>query len=129
NFNGPSGAYVTFPTLPPGYTCMPTSGSFFPVGTNTVTCTADGQPACSFNVIVADTCPQTCCPTDIMFTDACPTDTGVQCYKDVPPAPTLHWVDNCGHTDAASFDQQETNPGSSCNNVITRTWTATYLGG
>jgi len=40
-------------------TCTPPSGSFFPVGTTTVTCTASGGPSCTFTVTVNDTQPPT----------------------------------------------------------------------
>ena len=36
-------------------TCSPVSGSFFPVGTTTVTCTDTGGSSCSFTVTVNDT--------------------------------------------------------------------------
>lgn len=61
------GAVVTYP--PPTstgtcgtITCSPASGSFFPVGTTTVTCTATGAN-CPFTVTVNDTQPPTItCP-------------------------------------------------------------------
>jgi len=36
-------------------TCLPASGSFFPVGTTTVNCTSMAGPTCSFKVTVKDT--------------------------------------------------------------------------
>ncbi len=74
------GAVVTFaaPTVSdncPGVgtpACTPTSGSFFPVGTTTVTCTvADASPdsvdgTCSFTVTVNDTqAPTITCPANV----------------------------------------------------------------
>ena len=45
-------------------TCSPLSGSFFPVGTTSVTCTAAAGPSCSFTVTVNDTqAPTVTCPT------------------------------------------------------------------
>jgi subtilisin-like proprotein convertase family protein len=44
-------------------TCIPPSGSFFPVGTTTVTCTSTAGPSCTFTVTVNDTQPPTItCP-------------------------------------------------------------------
>ena len=52
-------------------TCSPASGSFFPKGTTTVTCTASAGPACSFTVTVNDTqAPQIgACPANITATE------------------------------------------------------------
>jgi uncharacterized repeat protein (TIGR01451 family) len=53
------GAVVTFaPSFGSGcgtVACTPASGSFFPVGTTTVTCITQAGPACSFTVKVNDT--------------------------------------------------------------------------
>jgi hypothetical protein len=47
-------------------TCTPPSGSFFPVGTTTVTCTATAGPSCTFTVTVNDTQPPTItCPPNL----------------------------------------------------------------
>lgn len=47
-------------------TCSPASGSFFPVGTTTVTCTITPGPSCTFTVTVNDTQPPVItCPADI----------------------------------------------------------------
>ena len=47
-------------------TCSPASGSFFPVGTTTVTCTASAGPSCSFTITVVDTQPPTItCPANV----------------------------------------------------------------
>ena len=46
-------------------TCSPASGSFFPVGTTTVTCTTTAGPSCSFTITVVDTQPPTItCPAN-----------------------------------------------------------------
>ncbi|MFG6494570.1 HYR domain-containing protein [Fictibacillus sp. UD] len=78
NTPGECGAVVNYgdPTVfdnCPDYTisCTPPSGSFFPVGTTTVTCTAtdaSGNTAvCTFNVTVIDLEPPTIiCPTNII---------------------------------------------------------------
>lgn len=76
NDPGECGAMVTFhPTVTdncPGVTfsCSPASGSFFPVGTTSVTCTATdasgNKATCSFTVTVTDTEPPIInCPADI----------------------------------------------------------------
>src|SRR5262249_7676864 len=47
-------------------TCSPASGSFFPKGTTTVTCTSSAGPSCPFTVTVNDTQPPSItCPADI----------------------------------------------------------------
>ncbi len=83
------GAVVTYsPTTNGGacgtVSCSPASGSFFPVGTTTVTCKSNGGAGpemCSFTVTVVDTQPPTVtCPSNITTTLAasCPiaTNTG-----------------------------------------------------
>ncbi len=50
-----------------------------------------------------------------------PTDLTVQCLADVPVAPTITATDNCAGTIPVTL--KEINNGTSCNNVITRTWT------
>src|SRR5262249_3616033 len=55
----------------------------------------------------------------------CPTDATVQCLSDVPGRATVTANDNCDGAITPSFSETQSNPGSSCNNVITRTWTAT----
>ena len=75
-------------------TCSPASGSTFPVGTTTVTCSvkdsSNNMSSCSFTVTVNDTQPPTItCPANIIK----PTDPN-QCSAVVNyPAPTV--VDNC----------------------------------
>ncbi len=59
NDPGECGAVVTYTAPPSGeacgtVTCAPASGSFFPVGVTTVTCTSTVGPACSFSVTVND---------------------------------------------------------------------------
>ena len=74
------GAVVTYP--PPTttgtcgtITCSPASGSFFPVGTTTVTCTTTAGPTCTFTVTVNDTQPPTItCPADLTAVTATVTD-------------------------------------------------------
>lgn len=48
-------------------TCSPASGSFFPKGTTTVTCSTSAGPSCSFTVTVNDTqAPTLACPADVI---------------------------------------------------------------
>jgi hypothetical protein len=50
-------------------TCTPVSGSFFPKGATTVTCTAQSGSMCSFSVTVNDTQPPTItCPANVIVT-------------------------------------------------------------
>lgn len=73
-FVGPNecGAAVTYATPDSGASCgtvvcAPASGSVFPVGTTTVTCTIDGAPAHAFAVTVVDLTPlAVLCPGDIV---------------------------------------------------------------
>src|SRR4030095_4792985 len=61
NDNGICGAVVNYkePTTEGDacgkVTCLPASGTLFPVGTTKVTCTTEGGAECSFNVEVKDT--------------------------------------------------------------------------
>lgn len=95
NDSNQCGALVTYaaPTTtgPCGtVTCSPASGSFFPVGTTTVTCTSSAGPTCSFNVTVNDTqAPTITCPANVSKS----TDPN-QCQATVNyPTPTVS--DNC----------------------------------
>ncbi|MDX2044669.1 MAG: HYR domain-containing protein, partial [Acidobacteriota bacterium] len=70
-------------------TCTPASGTTFPLGTTTVTCSnTGGTPSCTFLVSVADNSPPTvACPANITVNGSSPT---VVNYT-VPTA-----ADNCG---------------------------------
>ena len=72
-------------------TCSPPPGSFFPVGTMSVTCTASAAPTtCSFTVTVQDTQPPTItCPANVTAGN----DPGQCGAAVVYPAPTAS--DNC----------------------------------
>jgi len=61
----------------------------------------------------------------------CPNPAGgsYQCYSQVPAAAVVTASDNCDSNVVVNFSQSESNPGSSCSNVITRTWTATDSSG
>ncbi len=54
----------------------------------------------------------------------CSTDVSVQCLADIPAAVNVTALDDCDGPLAVNYSDTQTNPGSSCNNVITRTWTA-----
>jgi HYR domain len=74
-------------------TCSPAAGSFFPVGTTTVTCTSTAGPSCSFTVTVNDVQPPTItCPANVTAVAAqtCPLSTTTAVTF---PAPTAS--DNC----------------------------------
>ncbi|MCB0668628.1 MAG: HYR domain-containing protein, partial [Saprospiraceae bacterium] len=99
NDAGQCGAIVTFSPMigdncsGATVTCVPASGSFFPVGTTSVTCTvtdgAGNMNMCSFNVTVNDTeDPVITCPANIMQIN----DVG-QCGAIVTFTPMIS--DNC----------------------------------
>ena len=55
----------------------------------------------------------------------CPALTSTyQCLGDVQTPATVTAMDNCDGSVLVSFTETQSNPGSSCNNLITRTWTA-----
>ncbi|HXG65727.1 MAG TPA: hypothetical protein VNO70_11520, partial [Blastocatellia bacterium] len=87
--------------------------------TRTWTATDDcgNSSSCVQTIAVVDT-------TDPVLT-GCPADASVQCLTDVPAAPTVTANDACDGPLTVSFTETQSNPGSSCDNVITRTWTAT----
>src|SRR5207344_3579429 len=70
--------------------CSPASGSFFPKGTTTVTCTSSAGPTCTFTVTINDTqAPSITCPANVTKTND-PNQCGaVVTY----PPPTVS--DNC----------------------------------
>lgn len=55
--------------------------------------------------------------------DAPPADLTVSCIGDVPSAVDLNWTDNCDGS--GSISPVETSNGSTCPEIITRTWTYT----
>jgi hypothetical protein len=86
------GAIVNYPTPASNcpVTCTPPSGSFFPIGTTTVTCTS-ASGTCSFTVTVKDTQPPTItCPANITATTGSPNAGGVVVNYPTPVA-----SDNC----------------------------------
>jgi hypothetical protein len=73
---------------------------------------------CTQTITVNDTTPP--------VLSGCPAPTAsFQCLSQVPPAASVTASDNCDGTVSVQFTETQSNPGSSCNNVITRTWTAT----
>ena len=93
------GAVVDYPLPTSGgacgtIVCSPPSGSFFPLGRTTVTCTSSAGPSCSFDVIVRDTqSPTITCPANITTTEALP---GLGLALVSFAAPTVS--DNCSRT-------------------------------
>jgi hypothetical protein len=100
-------------------TCDHPSGSFFPLGDTTVTCTGSAGPSCSFNVTVNDTQN----PTVIA-----PADASYQCADEVPAASPSQATasDNCGTPTVTVSQTTNGGAGSTANPlIITRTYTAT----
>lgn len=87
-------------------TCAPSSGSFYPVGTTTTTCTATAGPSCSFTITVNDTeAPSIIAPPDQFLALGENQTSAVVNY----PAPTP--ADNCpGVTFAATPPSGSTFP-------------------
>jgi HYR domain-containing protein/Calx-beta domain-containing protein len=89
------GAVVNYPAPTPTGTCgtivcTPASGSFYPKGTTTVTCTSSAGPSCSFTITVNDTqAPSITCPGNVTAVGT-PGGSGVVVTY---PAPTTS--DNC----------------------------------
>ncbi len=76
NTTGQCGASVTYTAPTTGgscgtVSCSPSSGSFFAVGSTTVTCSTSAGPSCSFTVTVTDTQnPTVSCPANLSTTTA-----------------------------------------------------------
>jgi HYR domain-containing protein/pre-peptidase len=78
-------------------TCVPPSGSFFPVGTTTITCTSSAGPTCQFTVTVTDDQPPSItCPANVTVSND-PNQCGAVVNY---PAPTI--TDNCPGTFTAT---------------------------
>jgi uncharacterized protein affecting Mg2+/Co2+ transport len=97
----------------------------FVKGTNSVVWTAtdscNNSSTCTQKVIVVD--------NQKPVLSGCPSNLTVQCYSAVPAAATVTASDNCDPSVVVNFSVTQSNPGSSCNNTITRTWTATDSSG
>jgi hypothetical protein len=102
NDPGECGAVVEFEPTVTGdcanVVCTPASGSFFPVGTTTVTCQEEifgrgDAPGCTFTVTVEDAeAPSIACPADVTATGTTVADCGLTAPVTYP-APTVS--DNC----------------------------------
>jgi subtilisin-like proprotein convertase family protein len=99
NDAGQCGATVNYtpPTADPScgaVNCSPPVGSFFPIGSTTVSCSATAGPSCQFTVTVTDTqTPMITCPNNIVVVAPTPGQTtAIVNY----PAPVV--VDNCSVT-------------------------------
>ena len=100
-------------------TCSHPSGSFFPVGETTVTCTSSVGPTCTFKVTVNDT-------QNPAIT--APPDAGYQCATDVPAADPSQATasDNCAAPTVVVSESNNGGAGSPASPlIITRTYTAT----
>ncbi len=124
NDAGVCGANVSFPAPMPGnvpagitITYSPPSGSFFPLGNTTVTCTASNaigdSESCTFTVTVTDNEPPVI---------TCPANTSASCEATDPSVTgTATATDNCGI--GAITHSDITTPGSCPGNyTIDRTW-------
>jgi hypothetical protein len=131
NDPGQCGAIVTYNNATPDgagcgtITCNPASGTFFPVGVTTVTCTDTAGPSCMFTVTVNDTeIPTIICPptvTAITNQNLCPSPACVLVNYPPPMA-----MDNC-----PGVTTQCNPPSGSCFpvGVTTVTCTATDVSG
>ncbi len=121
------GAVVNYPAPITSGTCgtvtsSPASGSFFAVGTTTVTVTSSAGPTCTFTVTVNDTQPPSI---------TCPANVTVSCAAAVP-GPTTAAVtvsDNCPGTTVVHVG--DVISAQTCANrfTITRTYRATDVAG
>lgn len=113
NYTEPSGAACGI------VTCDHPSGSVFPVGETTVTCTSSVGPTCNFKVTVNDTQNPTV---------TAPPDASYQCASEVPAASPSQATasDNCGTPTVTVSESSNGGAGSTASPlIITRTYTAT----
>ena len=103
------------------------SGSLTFTVTNKGTCptaiTVTGTDGCGNSVSAAYSTKILCAPPT--FGTLPPATLNVQCYSAVPTMATVTAKDACGTTLTVTPSSSESNPGSSCYDVITRKWTAT----
>ncbi|MFL6231190.1 MAG: choice-of-anchor Q domain-containing protein [Pyrinomonadaceae bacterium] len=104
-------------------TCDHPSGSFFPIGDTTVTCTSSAGPSCAFKITVNDTQNPTI---------SAPADASYQCAAQVPTASPSQATasDNCAAPTVTVSDSDDGGAGSTASPlIITRTYTATDAAG
>ncbi len=97
-------------------------GSFFNVGTTTVTATATnavGTSTCSFTVTIVD--------NELPVLLGVPANATVECNA-VPAAATVTATDNCS-TSVPSYTETRTNGNNANNYTLTRTWSTTDASG
>ncbi len=124
------------PAVPPTLVCTPASGSSFPVGSTTVTCTATDPltgltATCSFQVtVVRDTTPpQITCPANISVTS--PTTAGVPvtytatATDAVDPSPTVVCVPPSGSVFTPGVTTVTCTATDRCGNQSTCSFTVT----
>jgi hypothetical protein len=57
--------------------------------------------------------------------EGCPEDASYECLSEVPEPATVTAMDDCDGELEVEYAEEQSNPGSNCENTITRTWTAT----
>jgi hypothetical protein len=88
----------------------------------TATDRCGNSASCSQVITVIDTTPP--------VLSGCPSATlTITDISEMPPPANVTATDNCDSSLTPVFTEDQTNPGSSCQNVITRTWVATDLAG
>src|SRR5204862_355189 len=100
-------------------------------GTVTKTASTSGTCSATVTVTATDSCGNSASVTYSTRIDntapalsANPANASYECYLSVPAAPTITANDNCDGPRTVSFNETQSNPGSSCSNTISRTWTA-----
>ncbi|MGH9802085.1 MAG: HYR domain-containing protein, partial [Blastocatellia bacterium] len=134
NNPGQCGSNVTYPAPSAAagcgtVTCTPASGSFFMVGTTTVTCTTTAGPGCTFTVRVVDNqAPSVTCPANV---NAVTNNTSGTCSASSVTLGTATAIDNCGGTLTATGTRSDSQPLSAPYpvGVTTITWSATDAAG
>jgi hypothetical protein len=138
------------PTLTPGtLPCFTTVAAAEAAALTATTAQLGGTPPTGVSITSSGDCPATITVTGtacgVSFTvnytstilTKLPTLIGVpttttatyQSYSQVPAAPSVTATDACGDKLTVNYTSSQTNPNSSCDDVITRTWTATDCAG
>ncbi len=103
-----------------GVTCTPASGSFFPVGTTTVSCESASGPSCGFTVTVVDDTPPVASGANVTLS------AGAACQAIVPDMRSgVVASDNCTATGTLSITQSPAPGGTVGVGTHTITFTVT----